>query len=80
MSHFQQRQLQALADSAAARKLDPTRHKCFISYHASDKDEVATFIGSFGAEFIAKTIGVTDEDDFIDSMDTNYIMDQIRTK
>jgi hypothetical protein len=80
MGHLQQRQLQALADRAAARKVDSTRHKCFISYHADDKDEVATFIDNFGAEFIAKTIGVTDEDDFIDSMDTDYIMDQIRTK
>lgn len=80
MSHWQQRQLQELALKAAARKVDSTRHKCFISYHAADTDEVATFLDTFGTEFIAKTIGVTDEDDFIDSEDTDYVMSQIRTK
>jgi hypothetical protein len=80
MGHYEQRRLQALADRVAARSADTTRHKCFISYHAEDTDEVATFIDDFGAEFIAKTVGVTDEDDFIDSDDTDYIMEQIRTK
>lgn len=80
MSHYQQRQLEALAARAAARKSDPTRHKCFISYHAEDVDEVSAFLDEFGTEFIAKTVGVTDEDDFIDSDDTGYIMDRIRTK
>ncbi|MGW4372000.1 TIR domain-containing protein [Nocardia takedensis] len=78
MSHYSQRQLLAVAQHAAARKADPSRHKCFISYHAEDTDEVATFLDSFGSEFIAKTIGVTDEDDFIDSDDTEYIMRRIR--
>src|SRR5690606_37032183 len=47
---------------------------------AADTDEVVQFLDDFGTEFIAKTIGVTDEDDFIDSEDTGYVMDQIRTK
>lgn len=80
MSHWQQRQLQEIAEKAAARKADTTRHKCFISYHAADADEVATFLGAFGTEFIAKTVGVTDEDDFIDSQDSDYVMNQIRSK
>lgn len=80
MGHYEQRKLETLAARAAARKIDSTRHKCFISYHAEDTDEVAKFLDSFGTEFIAKTIGVTDEDDFIDSSDTGYVMDQIRTK
>jgi len=80
MGHYEQRKLETLAARAASRKLDSTRHKCFISYHADDTDEVATFLDNFGTEFIAKTIGVTDEDDFIDSNDTGYVMDQIRTK
>jgi len=80
MGHYEQRQLEYLAARVAAKKADPTRHKCFISYHAEDTDEVATFLEKFGTEFIAKTIGVTDEDDFIDSNDTGYVMDQIRTK
>lgn len=80
MSHYRQRQLQAVADRAAARKFDLRRHKCFISYHAADTDEVATFLDDFGTEFIAKTVGVTDEDDFIDSTDTSYVMGRIRSK
>lgn len=80
MGHFQQRQIQAFADRVAATKFDSTRHKCFISYHADDTDEVTQFIADFGTEFIAKTIGVTDEDDFIDSENSDYVMDQIRTK
>lgn len=80
MSHWQQQQLQEVAWKAAARNYDNTRHKCFISYHAADKDEVAAFLGYFGTEFIAKTIGVTDEDDFIDSENADYVMDKIRTK
>ncbi|MGL5825419.1 MAG: TIR domain-containing protein [Nocardioides sp.] len=80
MSHWQQRQLQQIAEAAARRKVDSTRHKCFISHHAADSDEVAVFLDNFGTEFIAKTVGVTDEDDFIDSDDTGYVMDQIRTK
>ncbi|WP_433167166.1 TIR domain-containing protein [Kribbella sp. CA-247076] len=80
MTHASQRQLQFIAERAANRTIDSTRHKCFISYHAEDTDEVANFLDTFGTEFIAKTIGVTDEDDFIDSQDTGYIMDKIRTK
>jgi uncharacterized protein (UPF0371 family) len=80
VGHYQQRQLQAFADQVAARKADATRHKCFISYHAADVDEVTNFIDDFGTEFIAKTVGVTDEDDFIDSQNSDYIMDQIRSK
>lgn len=80
MSHYQQLKIEAFAARVAAKKIDPTRHKCFISYHAEDTDEVIAFLDKFGTEFIAKTVGVTDEDDFIDSSDTGYIMDQIRTK
>lgn len=80
MSHYSQRRLQQVAEAAASKKFDSTRHKCFISYHAEDTDEVAQFLEDFGSEFIAKTIGVTDEDNFIDSQDTDYVMDQIRTK
>ena len=46
--------------------VDSTRHKCFVFYHAADRDEVEAFLDEFGPEFIAKTVGVTDEDDFID--------------
>lgn len=80
MSHRYQREIERFALQKAAEKVDSTRHKCFISYHAADTDEVIQFIDDFGTEFIAKTIGVTDEDDFIDSTNTAYVMDQVRTK
>jgi hypothetical protein len=66
------------AERAVAKSQDPTRHKCFLSYHRDDVDEVEKFIESFGEVFIPRVLGVTDEDDFIDSADTDYIMDCIR--
>lgn len=70
--------LQRVAESAAARKVDATRHKCFVSYHADDMPEVETFIDDFGSEFIARSVGVTVEDDFVDSDDEDYIKRRIR--
>jgi MTH538 TIR-like domain (DUF1863) len=67
-------------ERAVAKSQDPTRHKCFLSYHRDDIDEVEAFIESFGEVFIPRVLGVTDEDDFIDSTDTDYIMDCIREK
>jgi hypothetical protein len=54
------------------------RHKCFVSYHHADQDESESFIDSFEEVFIPRVLGVSDEDDFIDSEDTDYVMDQIR--
>jgi hypothetical protein len=70
--------LQRVAEAAAARKVDATRHKCFVSYHADDMSEVETFIDDFGSEFIARSVGVTVEDDFVDSDDEEYIKRRIR--
>lgn len=72
------RGVQAVAESAAARKVDGTRHKCFVSYHVADIDEVKKFLNDYGSEFIARTVGVTEEDDFVDSTDTEYIKRRIR--
>ena len=74
------RRLQLVADVAAARKIDSTRHKCFVSYHVADIDEVETFINTFGSEFIARSVGVTVEDDFVDSDDEEYVKRRIREK
>jgi hypothetical protein len=63
---------------AVAAKGDPARHKCFVSYHVDDADEVTDFIEDFGDVFIPRVIGVSEEDDFIDSDDTDYVMDRIR--
>lgn len=54
------------------------RHKCFISYHQADENEVAKFIYDFSDVFIPKILGVSDADDFINSTDTDYVMRRIR--
>ncbi|WP_460540396.1 TIR domain-containing protein [Glycomyces halotolerans] len=69
-----------MAEVAAARSTDTTRHKCFVSYHAADADEVESFLDEFGAAFIPRVIGVTDEDPWVESNDTDYIMEKIREK
>jgi hypothetical protein len=70
--------VQRMAESASLRKSDTTRHKCFISYHVDDMNEVEKFVDDFGAEFIPRSVGVTVEDDFIDSTDEDYIKRRIR--
>lgn len=65
------------AEAAARKSDDPTRHKCFVSYHVDDADEVTRFLERFGHVFIPRVIGVTAEDDFVNSDDTDYVMDQI---
>jgi hypothetical protein len=69
---------QAVALSASARSDDATRHKCFVSYRVSDLTEVEAFLDDFGSEFIPRSVGVTEEDDFIDSDDDDYIKRRIR--
>jgi hypothetical protein len=69
---------QRVAEAAAARKVDATRHKCFVSYHVDDLAEVETFLNDFASEFIARSVGVTVEDDFVDSDDEDYIKRRLR--
>src|SRR5437667_8938827 len=73
-----QLRLSLAADAAARKSTDPTRRKCFLAYNAADEDELEEFIDSFGDVFIARVLGVTDEDPFVDSEDTDYVMDKIR--
>lgn len=71
---------------AAARRLGrtaPVRHKCFISYHGADIDEVTAFIEEFSDVFIPRVVGVSDSDHFqepVNSTDEDYIKDQIGSK
>ena len=69
-SNFQSLMLQLSAERASAKSSDSTRHKCFISYHVADLEEVQTFVTDFGSEFIPRSVGVTEEDDFVDSTNT----------
>ena len=56
------------------------KRKIFISYHHADQDEVEGFLDEFDDSFIAEVLGVSDEDDFIDSDDPDYIMRRIRDR
>lgn len=80
MASIGQYRLIEAARKAEASSSDPTRHKAFLSYHAEDAEEVKSFIDDYGHVFIPKVIGVSDEDDFIDSNDTDYVMQCIRDK
>ena len=58
----------------------PVKHRCFVSYHKVNATAVKAFIDEFADVFTAKTVGVTDEDDFINSTNSEYIMRRIREK
>jgi len=63
--------------------LGDTRRKVFVSYHHGDEVEVKSFITHWtetNKVFIPRMLGVNDDDDFIDSDDTDYVMSQIREK
>lgn len=64
-----------LAALAAGKAI---RHKCFVSYHHEDQDEAEKFIEDFHDVFIARAVGVSDEDDFIDSDKPQYVLRRIR--
>src|SRR4051812_43267801 len=78
MDPTKRKRLLLAAATAELKSNDPTRHKCFVSYHADDADEAINFLEAFGHVFIPRVIGISDEDDFIDSDDTDYVMDSIR--
>lgn len=71
--------LARVAEAYRAKSYD-TRHKCFLSYHAEDANQVADFVDAFGTAFIPKVIGISDDDPLINSTDTDYVMDRIREK
>lgn len=80
MANYSKFDIVRIAAAASARSTDATRHKCFVSYHVDDIDEVAAFLDTFGSEFIPRTIGVTSDDDFINSDNDEYIKQRIGTK
>ena len=75
-----QQRLFLAAVHAEQRVTKAVRRKCFISYHAADADEVTTFVQKFEDVIIPKIIGVTDDDPWVDSTNTDYIMDKVREK
>ena len=58
----------------------PVKHRCFVAYHDANSTAVKTFIDDFSHVFTAKTVGVTDADDFINSDNREYVMRCIREK
>jgi hypothetical protein len=44
----------------------------------ADTDEVERFLADMGHVMIPTVVGVTAEDDFVESEDTDYIMKRIR--
>lgn len=60
-----------------------TKRDIFVSHYKGDLSEVQKFIKKWSKEkgvFTAKQLGVFDDEDFINSTDTNYVMSQIRKK
>ena len=59
------------------------KRRVFISHYKRDNDEVEAFIDEFAnkqAVFTPYVLGANDNDDFIDSTNTDYVMTQIRKK
>ena len=57
------------------------RHKCFISYHHANQNEVDEFVSTFDTDrdvFIARGLGQEMAGDIIDSDNTDYVMRRIR--
>lgn len=67
-----------IIDQIYAELSMPVRRKCFISYYHGDQDAVDNFVKTFNDVFIAKALGISDEDDYIDSKDPEYVMSRIR--
>ncbi len=59
------------------------KRKVFISFHQKDRKEVDNFIERWTVAesvFIPKALGVSDNDDFINSTNPDYVMSKIREK
>lgn len=59
---------------------NPIRRKVFISHYKGDRTEVDAFIQEFSSVFIPKVLGANDNDEFINSTNTDYVMQRIREK
>lgn len=57
-----------------------SKRKVFISHFKVDRSEVDRFIDDFRGVFIPKVLGANDNDEFIISTNTDYVMQRIREK
>ena len=56
------------------------KRKVFISHYKGDRNEVETFIDDFRGVFNPKVLGANNNDDFINSTNTDYVMQCIRKR
>ena len=59
------------------------KRRVFISHYRGDRTEVDNFINYFANQlgiFTPYVLGANDNDEFIDSTDTDYVMSKIREK
>ena len=57
------------------------KRNVFITYHHADQKEVDDFVALFGGWFNSmRVLGVSDEDDLVDSDNTDYVLRRIREK
>ncbi len=59
------------------------RRKVFVSHYKGDREAIQNFIDKWAYEegvFIPKQLGVFDDEDFINSLNSSYVMQQIRKK
>lgn len=57
-----------------------SKRKVFISHFKGDRSEVDAFIDDFRDVFVPKVLGANDNDEFINSTNTDYVMQRIREK
>ena len=57
------------------------RRNIFVTYHHADQQEVFDFVALFGNWFNSiRVLGISDDDDFVDSDNTDYVLRRIREK
>lgn len=56
------------------------KKKVFISHYKGDRNKVDAFVKEFSTVFISKVLGANNNDDFINSTNTDYVMQRIRGK
>ncbi len=57
----------------------PTRKKVFVSHYHTHQQETDQFLRNFGDVFIPKTVGALGNENYINSTNTDYIMQRIRS-
>ncbi|MHA7879958.1 MAG: TIR domain-containing protein [Saccharospirillum sp.] len=58
--------------------MNSPRRKFFISHYGAGRDEVDAFIRNFSNAFIPKVLGAKNNDNFMNSSDTDCILQRIR--